>query len=749
MRAEKGMGMGMIINELHIAAFGGLTDREIFLDRGLNILEGANESGKTSAAMFIKFIFYGLSPKSTGGGLSERKKYVNLQKSMAAGHLVCTVGDVKYRIERNLTLVGEGEGTARETVRIVNLSDGTVLNGEVPGEYFFGVNESMFVNTVFVGQLASIRPDGEGLGSAVENMLSSADESVNLKKAIERLNAARREIHHKNGNGGEIALLTEERAALEEEVQSSTVSSAELIEAEASLAEALRKKEQLAARKEKLDGVVNALDVLLVKKKLEAVSHTEEKIEALRERVEEIDGSGFPECGPVLDRAEREIRAYREGNLSDGDTDGAVVRAAGEIPTEDELDDAFYLDGKCRIQLSVGIAMLIAGVLGLAASAFLYYCDFGSYLVPLMMTGMCAFIGIIFFLVRHRTLNDLYDILDYWDVDTVEDMEDLAYGDENGLAKGEEEKPLYRTSSDAFGKACEAIEALASAAGITPSSDPLETAAAVRDYSEKLRSDRDNMKARMENYIGRLSVLKEQAANTDWEKAEEAAAQVAATPYGKLAMQLDAEGIKKVIRERDFTNGAYQSQLRRAEELERKLIELKGRAKSPAEAASRIEEIDERLRELELKRDGYNLAMEALKKAGENMRSNVVPQLTANASQMLSRVVDGKYGELILNADFGMNYTAGSETRSAEHMSKGTHDAAYIALRFALMQVVYKKAMPPVVLDESFAFVDEDRLMRLLACIAESECQSLFFTCREREAVEAAKEHIPFCLIRM
>ena len=32
---------------------------------------------------------------------------------------------------------------------------------------------------------------------------------------------------------------------------------------------------------------------------------------------------------------------------------------------------------------------------------------------------------------------------------------------------------------------------------------------------------------------------------------------------------------------------------------------------------STIEEIDESLRELELKRDGYNLAMDALKKAGE------------------------------------------------------------------------------------------------------------------------------------
>ena len=131
------------------------------------------------------------------------------------------------------------------------------------------------------------------------------------------------------------------------------------------------------------------------------------------------------------------------------------------------------------------------------------------------------------------------------------------------------------------------------------------------------------------------------------------------------------------------------------------------------------------------------------------MRSNVIPQLTAQASELLSRVVDGKYSALVLDSDFGMNYTAGSETRSAEHMSKGTYDAAYLSLRLALMQVVYRNAKPPFVLDESFAYIDETRLTRLLACIAQSECQSIFFTCRERETVGENRDRIPFNLIEL
>jgi len=751
----------MVINELHIAAFGGLIDRDFSLDDGLNIIEGANESGKSSAAMFIKFVFYGLSGKSTAGAMSERKKYVNLQRSMAAGYLICTEGDTKYRVERNLTVLGEGEGNVRETVRIVNLSDGSVINETVPGEYFFGVNESTFVNTVFVGQLSHIRPDGEGLGGAVENMLSSADENVNLKKAADRINTARREIQHKNGGGGEIGALREERAVLEDEYKAASASSAEQIEVEASLADALQKKEQLEKRKEKLDGIFKALDVILVKKKLDAVTHTEAKIEKLRESVEKIDQSGFlDKYKEKLDAAEQSIRLYREsmggGAAQWEDEEGYSVRKVDGVPTEEDLDDAFYFETKSRFQFAVALAMLIAAVLGLVGAAALYYYNMGSYLVPLFMTAICSVIGVIFFLVQHRTLNDLYDILDEWNVETVDDLEDLADGyeasDDGDYELSYSEEPVVGANSSLKQRNDEAervIFSMAEGIGSDEQEDPFKAAAEIREYGEKLAEDRKNMQARMDNFIGRLSVLKEQVASVDAEKAEEAAAAMAVTPYGKLALSLDNEGIKKVIRERDFTHGAYQSQLQRVAELERALAELKGKVKSPAETASRMEEIDDTLAELELKRDGYNLAMNALKKAGEHMRSNVVPQLTSYASDIMSRIADGKYDSLILNPNFEMNYLADEETRSVEHMSKGTYDAAYLALRLALMRVMFKKAMPPVVMDESFAYVDETRLVRFLEVMSELDGQSIFFTCRERETVEANNAKLPYNLIRM
>ena len=114
----------MYIKELQIKSFGTLTDRHIKLDRGLNIVEGANESGKSTVAMFIKFVLYGLSGKAAGGDeISEKEHYVNWESGMAAGRIVaeCRGGD--YIIERRIYRNSDGDkNTYRESVKITEVA---------------------------------------------------------------------------------------------------------------------------------------------------------------------------------------------------------------------------------------------------------------------------------------------------------------------------------------------------------------------------------------------------------------------------------------------------------------------------------------------------------------------------------------------------------------------------------------------------------------------------------------------------
>ena len=154
----------MVIQELNIRSFGTLRDRTVSFSRGLNIVEGKNESGKSTLAMFIKFMLYGLSGRASGGALTERRRYVNWDSGQASGSMTVADGDRQWRVERTLTLSArEGQReTSHETVRLIDARTNAPLpiDGS-PGETLFGVPEAIFLNTVFVRQIDGARPSGD------------------------------------------------------------------------------------------------------------------------------------------------------------------------------------------------------------------------------------------------------------------------------------------------------------------------------------------------------------------------------------------------------------------------------------------------------------------------------------------------------------------------------------------------------------------------------------------------------------
>ena len=76
-------------------------------------------------------------------------------------------------------------------------------------------------------------------------------------------------------------------------------------------------------------------------------------------------------------------------------------------------------------------------------------------------------------------------------------------------------------------------------------------------------------------------------------------------------------------------------------------------------------------------------------------------------------------------------------TREGSAMSSGTRDAAYISLRFALIDLLYHSARPPVIFDEAFARLDDKRLSGILGILNEFSnegTQVIILTCHNREA---------------
>ena len=99
-------------------------------------------------------------------------------------------------------------------------------------------------------------------------------------------------------------------------------------------------------------------------------------------------------------------------------------------------------------------------------------------------------------------------------------------------------------------------------------------------------------------------------------------------------------------------------------------------------------------------------------------------------------MTDGKYAEIGVDMDFGLSFSDGEAMHDAAYLSAGTGDLAYLCLRMALIELLYKKAVPPFIFDESFARMDNERLRRVLTLVskyANRSYQSFLFTCHDRE----------------
>ena len=130
----------------------------------------------------------------------------------------------------------------------------------------------------------------------------------------------------------------------------------------------------------------------------------------------------------------------------------------------------------------------------------------------------------------------------------------------------------------------------------------------------------------------------------------------------------------------------------------------------------------------------------ALESASDNLRSGISPRLGKFATDLMGLMTDKRYTGFNIDEGLRVSYTEADGTvRSVDFLSGGTRDLAYVAVRMALIDMLYTEA-PPVVLDESFAHQDNVRarsMMRSLAYLAGEGYQSFVFTCRGREGVLA------------
>ncbi len=181
----------MEIIQLHLKHFGKFTDYRIDLHTGINIISGANESGKSTLHAFVKAMLYGIT-RTRSRSLDEyqlREPWEN--PSYFAGSMKLLYEGKIYRIDRNFH-------RREESVEVVCETDGTEAEDPLAAIRYFtaGLAAEDFDNTVFIRQARQASGDGlsRRLRDYLVNCSKTADESLDISAAQEFLRKKRKKV---------------------------------------------------------------------------------------------------------------------------------------------------------------------------------------------------------------------------------------------------------------------------------------------------------------------------------------------------------------------------------------------------------------------------------------------------------------------------------------------------------------------------------------------------------------------------
>lgn len=215
----------MQINDLKINGFGKLGNKEIKLNKNINLIYGKNEAGKTTLLKFISCMFYGISKNKNKKEFSDLEKYTPWQD-------IDFSGKIKYTLDNKNEYEVFREFNKKNPKIYNNLEDisKTFNIDKTKGNEFFyeqtNIDEESFYSTTLIEQKEVVLDNSEQnfLTQKIANLLSTGDENTSFKrtmnllnkKQVEEVGTARTVGRPINIVNESIDKLTEEKSKIEE-----------------------------------------------------------------------------------------------------------------------------------------------------------------------------------------------------------------------------------------------------------------------------------------------------------------------------------------------------------------------------------------------------------------------------------------------------------------------------------------------------------------------------------------------------
>lgn len=207
----------------------------------------------------------------------------------------------------------------------------------------------------------------------------------------------------------------------------------------------------------------------------------------------------------------------------------------------------------------------------------------------------------------------------------------------------------------------------------------------------------------------------------------------------------------EINREIDFKENRINTSKFRMQTMESNTKEINSKLEALANIEEELIGAEEERDELLSLNKSYNIAKECLEKAYTQVKENISPKFTQNLSDIISKISNNRYKNITVTDSEGLNVEIDDGRYiPASRLSVGTIDQMYLSLRLSALNEISDENMP-IILDEAFAYFDNDRLTNILKYIKNNfrENQIIIFTCSDREKIVLDNLNIDYNLIKL
>ncbi len=782
----------MRLLRLHMKGFGKFKDKSLDLNKGINLVYGQNEAGKTTIHAFIEGMLYGFTD-----GTKKRKTYTDdhekyrPREGAYQGTMEFEFKGKAYRLERNFE-------KKQTDVRLFEKDSGRDITADHPVHpvrkeidlaRFLDMPRTLFKNTLSISQMNAATDESarHELLRRLQNISQTKSETLSISRALSTIEEEEKAIGSDRAPKRPYLRTKEKLGNLKEEYDAAKHAHLETLEEKRRLDEISEEDEKLNKERAQYERELKQIDNtkrlnryhaieekrMDIQKTLEHSSDTPPDVtvrfldrtfkdyEGLFKRLEDareevLDKTSrlnslkdrLPEKGSLLEKTSlQEIEAdHRRVKTFLRDRQEAL-KTRRTLEEEASSNETMLKDKKARHAfwkkgLIFGLPLVWAASITGAILPF-FMLGAWQYFLILIIPVLITCVNLVATKRNKKLILSLEKALDNLKIELdkaakTHDMNDKeltrlleAYGVDTPEGF---DKFYYEASykKDAQKKTSELMNELED---IKKTFSPLLSRFALDKDTDRLKPTFDALRAIKTSYDEMKRLLEGEAFETFESSIDFSLKTVDTTREETVREAFD--WVERTLRENALERSKKEGNVASMEKNHRPLSTIDYDIKKTEEA----------LQGLEKQKRILAKASKRLKDVQKTIEDQFAPIMNENTEGYLKTLTDGVYDSIKMKKDLSFNVLS-KETGRLEHarfFSAGTLDQIYIAMRLGILKTL-KKGHLPLFMDDPFVQFDKARLkeaLKLINAVAK-ERQVLLFTCHERENSTLDALKIPY-----